>query len=153
VSNFGNVTSAGWIIDPPTMIDDYESPTVIRLLVSLQGLIQTLITVGNGFIGFGIYVATGDEDDTVLPTVLWDPMGDQQSDWLYRYVAPFSTSTPANTLFFNQSNDKGYDVRSKRKVPRGAGLLAVFQTDNATAGGSIPVANIAVDVRALIISG
>jgi hypothetical protein len=132
------------------MIDDYESPTVIRLLVSIASQL-TVTPNGGGVIAAGIYVATGDEDDAALPTIIWDPGLDQPSDWMWRYVSPVPTGNNVGQFYFNQSNDKGYDSRAKRKVPRGAGLLMVFQS--LEIGGSVVAANIAADVRCLIISG
>ncbi len=141
---------AGWIVDPPTMINQYESPTIIRLLVSVC-LILNAQAQNNIANSFGIYVASGDEDLTTVPTEYWDPATDQQSDWMYRFNTPLPAGTVAGHLSCNGGADITIDVRTKRKVPRGSGLLAVFQSDAPTgSGGSF---NASADVRCLIISG
>lgn len=144
-------TGAGWIVDPPTMIDDYESPTLIRLLVAVKAGLVSAATESQNFV-MGIYVATGDEDDATLPTILWDPADDQNSDWVYRWVGPFIIGNPAGTEATNGGADIVIDVRTKRKVPRGAGILAVFQSQTTDGTGAVNT-NFTCDVRALIISG
>jgi hypothetical protein len=133
------------------MIDDFESPTVIRTRVLVNVQLTTSPT-GNSFAGFGIYVASGDEDDATVPTLLWDPMGDHQSDWIYRHVFPIPASTPSGTQYAQLGADTIVESLAKRKVPRGSGILAVFGSDIVGAGSSATF-NAAADVRVLLISG
>ncbi len=140
-----NATTAGWILDPPSCIDDFDSPTVIRLLVAVT-VFNASAAAAPEYGAFGIYVASGDEDDIGIPSIIWDPVTDQRSDWMYRWNVARPAGAPASQQG-NGSADILIDVRTKRKIPRGAGLLGVFQAENA---GTFAFA---ADVRALIISG
>ena len=149
--SIGTTTAGAWLIDPVQAIDDYESPTVIRCIVSFAARLTAAPAAGNGYVfGFGIYVATGDEDDVTVPTLLWDPVGDEQSDWIYRTASPVLPGTPVGTLYDNGGADVAIQSLAKRKIPRGAGLIAVAGGLGLTAAGTV---DMAVNVRALIISG
>jgi len=151
VTALTNGSTGGWILDPFTALDDYESPTLIRLLVSI--VVRTASSpTANDLFGFGIYVATGDEDTTQLPLPVWDPLTDPSSDWAYRFIAPQPVGTAAGQLASNGGADIVIDVRTKRKIPRGAGILGVFSATG-TAGAGTGSYSAAADVRALLISG
>jgi hypothetical protein len=152
-SGIGSTTGYGWILDPFTALDDFESPTVIRMLVSLAARTSNVVTATGLFIGFGIYIHTADEDEpSALPTLGWDPLADPQSDWLMRWVRPLPAGGNVQDLVNNTAQEKEFDIRAKRKIPRGAGILAAFQSYdvNGTQGSTV---GIAADVRCLIISG
>ncbi len=144
-----NTSTAGWVVDPPTMIDDYESPTVIRTRVAIEVLAE-VAAANNSLFGFGIYVATGDEDDVTVPTLLWDVLADWESDWIYRWVYTLPRNQTGVTS--NGGADTTIESFAKRKVPRGAGILGVFTTD-APSGASTAIFTAVADVRVLLISG
>jgi hypothetical protein len=152
--NFANFSSGsllgGWVIDPPTCIDDFEAPTVIRTRCAIDGNTNGA-AASQLFFGFGIYVATGDEDLTTVPAPLWDPINDPQSDWIFRFVAGFPLNNPS-TIFGNGGADTAIESMAKRKIPRGAGLLAVA-SGSGIGGATSGTVNAIVDVRVLLISG
>ncbi len=143
ITGLVNAVAPGWIISPPSAIASYESPTLIRLLVAINA--RSVASASIEFAGFGIYVATGDEDDTGFPSFNWDPADDPNSDWAYRWMLPIPAGFPS-TVWGNGGADITIDVRTKRKIPRGAGLAFVFQAQGTTV-------DFAADVRALILSG
>jgi len=148
-----SLTTYGWILDPFTAIDDYESPTLIRLLVKVASRTGITVQTGGLFIGFGLYVHTADEDEPgSLPTLGWDPLSDPQSDWLMRWVMTLPPGGNSSDLHFTIL-EKEFDIRTKRKIPRGAGILAAFQAYNISGTDPTVGPGIAADVRCLIISG
>jgi hypothetical protein len=134
------------------MIDDFESPTLIRTRVAFSAR-TTSAGTANNFLGFGIYVASGDEDDITVPTLLWEVIADGQSDWVYRHVAVEVAGNAAGAVIHsNGGADTTVESKAKRKIPRGAGILGVFSTDRVGAGTD-SLFNATADVRVLIISG
>jgi hypothetical protein len=121
---------------------------VVRTLIAITVRLSAA-SAAPTFGAFGLYMCTGDEDTAAVPSITWDPATDQTSDWLYRFVAPFPGGTAVGTLEANGGADIVIDVRAKRKIPVGAGILAVFENFG-PGGGTLSVA---ADVRHLIISG
>ncbi len=141
----------GWILAPDDAIADFESPTVIRMLV--MGAVRNVLDVQETLaFTFGIIVATGDPGTAQTPVFFPGPATDPDADWLYRWVAVFPASQPAGLYIANQAADITIDTHAKRKIPRGSGLLGVFesQVPSQTAQGNLTAG---FDVRYLIISG
>ena len=99
------------------------------------------------FGAFGIYVCSGDEDDVTVPTQIWDPVDDARSDWVYRFIGVWPAGSTANTIATNGGADTVVESLAKRKIPRGSGVMSVFQTFG---DGGV---DMAADVRILLISG
>jgi hypothetical protein len=137
-----------WIIDPPSAIEDYESPTVIRLRVGITVNNRSASTNSSGFVGVGVYVASGDQDSIAVPDPAWDAVQDRDSDWLYRWVAPIPSYTASGVAHLNGGADSNIESKAKRKIPRGSGLLACFEVT-----GLDILVDVVADFRALIISG
>jgi hypothetical protein len=70
-----------------------------------------------------------------------------------RWVRPLPPGGNVADLVNNAAQEKEFDIRTKRKIPRGAGILAAFQAYDVSGNSLGGLPDIAGDVRCLIISG
>jgi hypothetical protein len=70
-----------------------------------------------------------------------------------RWVRPYPAGGNVEDYGNNAAQDKEFDIRTKRKIPRGAGILAAVQAYDVNGAFTGNGPHLAADVRCLIISG
>lgn len=124
--------SDGWLIAPSTARDEYDEPTVIRLLFRHWAIAaMPNIALGDFEASFwsGLIVTRGNPEDTV-PLI---DTSDGGLDWLYWNSTHFTSFFTSLGVATRRSIDVlpadfgpyggVIDIRTKRRIPGGYGLL------------------------------
>jgi len=135
VSLAPNALFSAWILSPQTALDLMDEPTVIRMIFQAFGAFDNVVAQAATMVHMGIIVTRA--VDLAGNTPVIDPLEDGFQDWLWRwndmYVAP--TSFAGNAVSRVSDYAALIDVRSKRKIRPGEGLLFVAW-NNANSGGA-----------------
>jgi len=121
---------SSWILDPNDAIEFYDEPTLVRLLLRLTGVIA--IPAANSANAWEAHVFAGimtyKYDSLPTPYINVD---DPTKDWIWWSSLGFYHGANEYGTIFSMPAEGGpqigaYDIRAKRKIPEGHGLLMVI---------------------------
>jgi hypothetical protein len=120
----GDLVSS-WILDPDVLEVQYDVVTVLRnLIVTAVSFEPAAATLQYALLCQGLIVATEGMDLTTPPS----PYYDQDYDWLWIANCQsdsFPIAGTGQSVLSGARNSDYFDIRSKRKIPNGHGLLYV----------------------------
>jgi len=127
---------ADWIVTPNAAIDQFDEPTVLRLIFNYIAPYNGFAAGGYNQIHMGIIVTR--DTDSAGGTPLYDPIYQGFWDWLWTFNAMAgapSGAAAASTAQF--SNGLYFDIKSRRKIEPGEGLLFVATNPNSGAASQL----------------
>jgi len=118
-----NTSFTEWALDPDDVIELYDEPTIIRLLISDQ--CHPVAPNAAASIACSLYVGImTSKDDSFPPGIMF--ADDATNDWLYwSHWMMFNGGTSDGFINAGPTRNGGdtIDIRSKRKLETGEGLL------------------------------
>ena len=122
-----NTRTAAWALDPTTVDEVRNEPTLMRSLHALQ--IRNVTSPAAGaFAGFaiGLIVALGDPGSATVPTPFPFPWEDPNAYCICMAMMPVAPAAGAGTLM-SLGVDRWVESQARRRLGNGEGILVVAE--------------------------
>jgi len=119
-----------WIIPPGDVLSLFDEPTILRMIISLTFGTEGLNGGNSMSLAFGIITARGIDEIGTPP--VYNALQQGYWDWLWTYYPQVTTNNGGGISGTYGSTEPAsvQDVRSKRKVKPGEGILFSFANNN-----------------------